>query len=77
MVIDVNQRVNGKAEPVAKRKYKPRAAKSAIPAKSNGHGALDFAELRAQIVARYEADLAACDRLAQIAATVGGVAGVK
>jgi len=66
----INAKVNGKAEPGAKRKYTPRAAKPAIPAKSNGHGSLDLAAIRAQIVARYEMDLAAVDRLAEIASAL-------
>jgi len=32
---------------------------------------VDFDALRAQIVARYEADLAACDRMREIAETIG------
>jgi len=66
----INARVNGKSEPATKRTYKPRAAKPAIPAKSNGHGSLDLAAIRAQIVARYEADLAAVDRLSEIASAL-------
>ena len=34
-------------------------------------GVVDFDALRAQIVARYEADLAACDRMREIAETIG------
>jgi len=73
-VVALNAKVNGKAAPTTapapKRAYKPRAAKPAIPAKSNGHGSLDLAAIRAQIVARYEADLAAVDRLAEIASAL-------
>jgi len=66
----INAKVNGKAEPAAKRTYKPRTPKPPIPAKSNGHGHLDLAAIRAQIVARYEMDLAAVDRLSEIASAL-------
>lgn len=72
VVVNVNERVNGKGEPKPKRNYTRRAVKAAAPAKHNGHGALDLAQLREQIVARYEADLAAVTRLEEIAAHLGG-----
>jgi hypothetical protein len=78
VVIELNRKVNGETatpnpetKPAIrkttrpKRETKPTKRESPPPT-----GVVDFDALRAQIVAHYEADLAACDRMREIAARV-------
>lgn len=82
VMVALNEKVNGKpaeTKPPAAETKPAKAETPAAPRETKAparetppprHG-IDFARLRAEIVARYEADLAALDRLSEIARAVG------